>query len=915
MFAGVAQLVEHLLAKEKVAGSNPVSRSTHPSVNDWWVFLLPWNPPLASTCYDLTKISTFTHHTLTTCLDSSYRLLRSLQFSGATLMTNSHDEDTEQKDDMAIALERIEGARKNRATELDLSGLSLTKLPDALSNLEHLQTLSLNINQLMEIPEWIGQLTQLQMLSLHSNQLREVPEEIGQLAQLKTLWLHNNHLREVPEEIGQLAQLQELDLSGNQLTKLPSSLSELPSLTSLFLHENELLGLPEEILGLSWDEAFLGGKPADPSIILEYYFRAQSGRPLNEAKLILVGRGGVGKTSLVNRLVHSHFDRNEEKTEGIQITQWPRLLNGNEDIRLNVWDFGGQEIMHATHQFFLTQRSLYLLVLNGREGGEDAHAEYWLKLIESFGGDSPVIVVLNKIRQHSFDLNYRALQQKYPNIREFVKTDCEDVHSIEELRKVIDRETDRLKHLRDRFPANWFEIKDHLAQMQQNYLEFEKYCECCASFGEMNNVTQQLLAGYLHQLGIVLNYKDDPRLQDTHVLNPHWVTTGIYKILNSEKLARQKGQIYLNDVATILDPQDYPPKMRRFIFDLMKKFDLCFSFPDDEFHYLVPELLDKQEPQETEAFDPETCLNFQYHYPILPEGLLPRFIVRTHHLSEKLPRWRTGVILEFEGNRALVKADVQDKKVLISVSGLGDGRRRLLTLIRIEFDSIHRAIRNLQPQEMVPLPDHPDVVVPYHNLQVMEQKGINAFPWVVGTDVINLDVQELLNGVDLARTRRRERAMDSRTEAVRVFYSYSHKDEQLRNDLETHLKLLHRQGLIDAWHDRQIEAGEEWKDKIDENLERADIILLLISADFIASDYCYEKEMKRTLERHENGEARVIPIILRTCNWHKAPFGKLQALPKDSKPITTWSDHDTAWADAAAGIERVVETIQKEKKR
>lgn len=207
------------------------------------------------------------------------------------------------------------------------------------------------------------------------------------------------------------------------------------------------------------------------------------------------------------------------------------------------------------------------------------------------------------------------------------------------------------------------------------------------------------------------------------------------------------------------------------------------------------------------------------------------------------------------------------------------------------------------------------MVVPYRKLLVMEEKGVKAFTEVVGNDVIDLDVQELLNGVDLVRTRRRERIMDGKTEAVRVFYSYSHKDEQLRNDLETHLKLLHRQGLIDAWDDRQIEADEEWKDKIDENLERADIILLLISPDFIASDYCYEKEMKRALEKHEDGSARVIPVILRTCNWHKATFGKLQGLPKDGKPITTWGDRDTAWADAASGIERVVETIRKSRGR
>jgi internalin A len=214
--------------------------------------------------------------------------------------------------------------------------------------------------------------------------------------------------------------------------------------------------------------------------------------------------------------------------------------------------------MHATHQFFLTQRSLYLLVLNGREGGEDADAEYWLKLIESFGDESPVIVVLNKIKEHPFDLNRRALQHKYPFIRRFVKTDCADETGLEELRKAIERETDALENLRDAFPASWFEIKDQLPKMQKNYLSFDQYRDICMKHGEKDSDAQELLAVYLHRLGIALNYKDDARLQDTHVLNPRWVTDGIYKVLNSEKLEKQQGEIRLGELPELLDSREYP---------------------------------------------------------------------------------------------------------------------------------------------------------------------------------------------------------------------------------------------------------------------------------------------------------------------------------------------------------------------
>ncbi|MBV5329683.1 MAG: toll/interleukin-1 receptor domain-containing protein [Chlorobium sp.] len=146
---------------------------------------------------------------------------------------------------------------------------------------------------------------------------------------------------------------------------------------------------------------------------------------------------------------------------------------------------------------------------------------------------------------------------------------------------------------------------------------------------------------------------------------------------------------------------------------------------------------------------------------------------------------------------------------------------------------------------------------------------------------------------------------------MKIFYSYSHKDEYYRNKLETHLKILERTGVIDQWHDRNIEAGDDWKTALDENLERADIILLLVSSDFIASDYCWEKEMNRALERYQTGEATVIPVIIRDVNWKSAPFAAFQALPKDAKAVKMWPDEDSAWKNVSEGIEQVVNNRMK----
>jgi TIR domain len=145
-----------------------------------------------------------------------------------------------------------------------------------------------------------------------------------------------------------------------------------------------------------------------------------------------------------------------------------------------------------------------------------------------------------------------------------------------------------------------------------------------------------------------------------------------------------------------------------------------------------------------------------------------------------------------------------------------------------------------------------------------------------------------------------------------LFYSYSHNDEKFRNRLAKHLAILRRLGVIKEWYDRDIEAGEEWRETIDEHVETADIIVLLVSADFIASDYCWDKELARALERHNEGTARVIPIIVQPVDWTGAPFGRLQALPENGKPVTRWSNREEAWTNIAKSIRKVAEAHQQE---
>ncbi|MEL7086525.1 MAG: COR domain-containing protein, partial [Cyanobacteria bacterium J06597_1] len=460
-----------------------------------------------------------------------------------------------------------------------------------------------------------------------------------------------------------------------------------------------------------------------------------------------------------------------------------------------------------------------------------------------------------------------------------------------------------LENLRIPFPDSWFKVKNYLSEMSENFISFERFRQLCQDSGETETGKQNSLANILHQLGISLNYRQDPRLRDTQILNPHWVTNGIYTILNDERLTSCKGDLHLDKLSEILDREEYPTDRHSFLLELMRKFELAFRIDETETRYLVTDLLDKQQPPEAETFNLEACLNFQYQYPtILPEGIIPRFITRTYPLSTNTPRWRTGVILKKNGNRALVVSDRSNKRIDIAIDGPVHTRQELLAIIRYDFDRIHSSF-SFKPAEQVPIPGHPDITVDYEELLAFDRDGFPFFPKKIGVQTQKLNVRELLEGIDLP-------AMP--TAPLKLFYSYAHEDEALRDQLETHLKLLQRQGYIDPWHDRRITAGDEWKDEIDINLEQADIILLLISADFIASDYCYETEMTRAMERHNARDTRVIPIVLRkTEGWGRnTPFGKLQALPKDAKPITLWDDRDSAWADVASGIRNAIAQMQ-----
>ena len=798
-------------------------------------------------------------------------------------------------------------------TELRLDGNQLTTVPDSIGQLTSLTYLSLRDNQLTTVPDSIGQLTSLTYLSLRGNQLTTVPDSIGQLTSLTQLFLHGNQLTTEPDSIGQLTSLTQLWLYDNQLTTVPDSIGQLTSLTELYLHGNQLTTVPDSIgqltslttLSLQDNPAtqgvpssVLNGRPED--LIRFVLDLRQASRPLNEIKLLVLGRGGAGKSSIKDRLLHDRFDPKRAETPGVDIERWPLTLDVTQ-VQVNVWDFAGQEIAHATHRFFLTERSVYMVVLDARSDTQDADAEYWCRTASAFGKQSPIIVVLNKQKEKPFDIDRHRLKDRYPTIACFVETDCADRTGLDDLAQQLGNVIRNHPALEDQLPEAWHQLKTHFANVDDlpNYQTLSEFKETCKQLGEPDDSRQATLARILHALGLIIHYGDDRRLRDTAVLNPEWVTSGVYRLLRAKEGPDSDGTLTFAEAQAVLGEEQ--PAQVRYLLNLMRRFELCFPL-DQEQLWLVPELLPKYQPE----LDPtwrtaQEAVRLRFAYEFLPEGLLAQFITRMHPLGEDQQRWRTGAVLVMEEAKALVQADPGRGRVDITVLGDAEGQRRLTGLIRTQFAHLHEQLDGLDVELSLELSDRQGVFANVSALESDEASGTqSATPTKSGT--VPVDQSSELNRISLPEARSGERR------PLNAFLSYSHDDMNMRDRLLVNLEVLKSDRYLSTWTDAQILPSDRWDDEIRAELEQADIIIFLVSSNMLASPYIRGVELKRALERRQAEEAEIVLVILEDCSWKGRDFAQYQVVLGD-KPVARHGRYSDAFNTVEDELRRLIDDL------
>jgi Leucine-rich repeat (LRR) protein len=614
--------------------------------------------------------------------------------------------------------------------ELYVSQNDLISLPSSLAHLTQLQTLGLAGNQLTSLPSSLAHLTQLQALGLSDNPLESVPTWLGKLTQLHTLGLANNNLIQLPESISSLVELRYLYLgseekvgrwgfgfgrSSNKLSLLPDWICQLTQLRTLSLDSNSITDLPVALTKLEYLEKLkLIHNPLNPDLAAAYeqgteavlkYLRAKAEAQvtLNEAKLILIGEGEVGKSCLLGALRGDEWVDGRPTTHGIEIK--PVIVTDTDtgtEITLNGWDFGGQRVYRPTHQLFFSAPAVYLVVWKPREGPQQGFVKEWITLIKNREPDAKVLVVATHggpgQRQPDIDRQEILNQFGKDTVIDFFHIDSKPNENtthctgLAELKETIARVAASLPEMGRSVPAKWQQVRETLQTSDKPYLPYDDVIAICAEHG-IDQEQAELFLRISHTLGHFIHYHYDPTLRDIVILKPDWLAKAISFVLDDEMTRKRNGLVEFEHLSQLWSnppfegEEGYPKELHPIFLRLMERFDLSYKVVFDQskpsntslIAQLVPDTRPDPLPNWGEQPEPGDRQQIQICRIVdsrgqfaVAEGLFYQLIVRLHKYSlgrknyEHSIHWQRGLMLDNEYNgRALLEYVGTDVKITV----------------------------------------------------------------------------------------------------------------------------------------------------------------------------------------------------------------------------------------------------------
>ncbi|MBA2243921.1 MAG: TIR domain-containing protein, partial [Gemmatimonadetes bacterium] len=671
---------------------------------------------------------------------------------------------------------------------------------------------------------------------------------------------------------------------------------------------------------------------ADPTAAFRSYFEdLRRGATRNtDLKLVLVGNGRVGKTTLKHCLVHGvpPPEPIRERTHGIDATTlgWPA---GGEEFRVTIWDLAGQEIYHTMHRFLLHPRVVFLLLWAEETEETDPRelhpVSYWLDLIGQLGSGSVTILVKTQIDrgQKHGTRPPELVGVEDPVVAEAAVSAAQG-RGIGALRETISEEIVRF---RDRWgyllPTSWLAVRAEVERLRDSghrELPFAQFEQLCTVHDARH---PRILADYLGQSGFLF-YRPG-HFGDRLILDQDWLLERIYAVFDPRSQIRQRilragGSLFADDTASVWP--DHDPHERQVFLGFLTGAELAFHVEgSDPAEYVVPALL----PEAPPPFRPGTGsddLWLEVRFGTLHRALIERLIVRLSGMSPHRRWWRDGIDIEAPDRswQASVEAWWERNALRVHIHPLRASPGGATTQRQVAA-SLLRLIRSTLPGAEPVIAGSLDGVV-YIDLEKLEQARVAGNPRCVDRSGQVCDVAHFAALPTRAELERaggenlipEERPMTAEPQKLRIFVSYAHEDKELKKVLMKRLEGIARSHPIESWDDSKILAGTLVHEEILKGLNAADITLLLISPDFVTSDYCWTQEMEIALQQYEREGKLPVPIIVRrTPEWHEAKIGQHLALPKDGRWLTAWPSPDDFWGEVEEGLRDLIRDLMEKR--